>query len=106
MDGNIAREIKSGEGALSSSDINQMFDYAAMVDGQAALGGPAHLSKIKHARYTFTSPVGAKANIANMRKAFTHDKLAGRISFEVFSAKGEQTVVRNMEQLAQEWLLE
>ena len=105
VDGNIGREIKSGEGALGDSDMSQMLDYARMVDAQAKLPTSSGTAQIKHVRYSFTSPVGSKANVATMRKAFTDSNLKGRISFEVFNPQGKKIIIRTQAQLeAQAWL--
>lgn len=108
IDGNIGREIKSGEGKLGDADLAQMRDYARMVDGQATLPTASGPAQIKHVRYTFTSPAGAKANVDTMRMVFTDKDLGnGRISFELFSPSGKAVTVRSVAELdAQKWLLE
>jgi hypothetical protein len=107
VDGNIGREIKSGEGALGPEDLSQMRDYARMVDGQATLHPTSGDVTIKHVRYTFTSPAGAKANVDVMRAAFTDADLKGRLSFELFTPTGKTVVIKSEAQLdAQRWLFE
>ena len=107
VDGNMGREIKSGEGKLGGADLSQMRDYARMVDGQANLRTPSGSAQIKHVRYTFTSHAGAKANVETMRMAFTDDKLKRRISFEVFTPEGRAVLIETEKQLAaQRWLVE
>jgi hypothetical protein len=103
VDGSIAREIKSTDARISDGEIMQMNDYAKMVDGQAKLVTGGGTKTIKHARYTFTSPKGAKANLQVMRDTF--NRHGNRISFELFTPEGKKVVVKDRAQLDnQTWL--
>jgi hypothetical protein len=107
VDGNIGHEIKSGEGKLSEPEIVQMDDYAKIVDGQARLPGEHGDLTIKHVRYTFTSPKGAKANLEVMRKGLTSDKTRTRLSFEIFTPEGKRVTIKQESELnAQAWLFQ
>jgi len=107
VDGNIAREIKSGEKTLSDAEMLQMLDYAKMVDGRAKLKTSTGTAEIKSARYTFTSPDGAKANVGRMREAFRNTESRRHITFEVFNERGKRIIIRDEDQLnAQRWLFE
>lgn len=108
VDGNIGRELKSGEGKLSDGDILQMRDNARLVDGRARLQLDSGEATIEHVRYTFASPAGARANVETMKLAFTDKNLTGRISFELFTPEGKKLPpIKTLEQLnAQRWLFQ
>ena len=89
----MGREIKSGEKALSDVEMEQMLDYARMVDGRAKLSTSSD-KPIEHVRYSLTSPDGAKANAGRMRGALTDKDLKGRISFEFFDPTGKRILIR------------
>jgi hypothetical protein len=107
VDGSIAREIKSGDGKLSIDELVQMRDYARLVTGLAVLPTDHGDVTIKHVRYTFTSPAGARANVTTMRDAFASPELAGRITFEVYTPAGVKVEIKTSDHIEkQPWMLE
>ncbi|MCG8421045.1 MAG: hypothetical protein MJE77_24245, partial [Proteobacteria bacterium] len=83
------REIKSGEGVLSSREIEQFNFYMGMINREPKpiLEGQT----IEEVVYVFTSPQGARANLNWMLKALGDHQYLG---FEVFNSRGVRRIFR------------
>jgi hypothetical protein len=108
VEGSLGREIKSGEGKLSDGDVMQMRDYGRMVDGGVEFLTSTGKHPLKEVRFTFTSPAGAKANVATMRTALTQKPTAGNVSFELYGLDGKKVgpIKTEADLDAQKWLFE
>jgi len=106
IEGSTAKEIKSGEGALSDTELAQLEDYARMVTGEARLSKDGTVFVIKEAHYVFTSPDGARANVETMRNTLKRVALQDKLRFEVFTPEGKIVTIGSQADLdAQAWLV-
>jgi hypothetical protein len=94
MEGKTAIEVKDVKGPI---DQEQFGAYMDMLRSRSLKSGTEGSVKIDKVKYVFTNPEGAIANLEFIARKMNEQRVAGRLTVEVFDRRGVRHVVATSE---------